>query len=126
MAISQKRSLRKVTGGRYRAFSNKKKHNKGSLPAFTGLGALSAKQRRTRGGHVNTFLLSSNIVNVLNPKTRKCQKTELVTVVDSPANRHFVRSNIITRGTIVETKLGKVKITSRPGREGSLNAVLIS
>ena len=59
-------------------------------------------------------------------KTKKIQKTEVLTVVDSPANRNFIRRNIITKGSILETKLGKVKVTSRPGQEGMLNGVLIS
>jgi len=32
---------------------------------------------------------------------------------------------ILTKGAIVETELGKVKITSRPGQDGVLNGVLI-
>ena len=61
----------------------------------------------------------------MNPKTKKSQKAELKTVVESPANRNFVRRNIITKGSVVETSLGKVKITSRPGQEGTLNGVLV-
>ena len=46
-------------------------------------------------------------------------------VVDNPANRNFVKRNIMTKGTVVETDKGKVRITSRPGQEGSLNGVLV-
>jgi len=46
-------------------------------------------------------------------------------VVSSEANRHFVRRNIITKGAIVRTEAGDAKITSRPGQEGAINAVLI-
>ena len=126
MAISQKRSRRKVTGGRYKTFSKKREHNKGNLPAFTKVGEVHVKTRRARSGSVNSFFLSANVVNVLDPKSRKSQKTEVITVIESPANRHFVRRNIITKGAIVDTKLGKVKITSRPGQDGVLNAILIS
>ena len=31
----------------------------------------------------------------------------------------------MTKGTIIETEKGKAKITSRPGQEGSINAVLV-
>ena len=37
----------------------------------------------------------------------------------------LVRRNIITKGSIVETKLGKAKVTCRPGQEGSVNGVLL-
>ena len=47
-------------------------------------------------------------------------------VVENPANRHFVRRNIMTKGTVIETEKGKARITSRPGQDGTINAVLIS
>ncbi|MBW3022802.1 30S ribosomal protein S8e, partial [Candidatus Woesearchaeota archaeon] len=52
-------------------------------------------------------------------------KAKIKTVADSPANKHYVRRNIITKGAIVETDKGKAKITSRPGQDGTVNAVLI-
>ncbi|HIH25827.1 30S ribosomal protein S8e [Candidatus Woesearchaeota archaeon] len=123
--LSQKRPKRKVTGGRFTAFSKKKKANAGSIPSFTKVGPTKLKERRARSGVINSFLLTVNVVNVMNPKTKKSQKAELKTVVESPANRNFVRRNIITKGSVVETSLGKVKITSRPGQEGTLNGVLV-
>jgi small subunit ribosomal protein S8e len=32
----------------------------------------------------------------------------------------------MNKGAIIETKLGKAKITSRPGQTGTINAVLVS
>ncbi|PIN87382.1 30S ribosomal protein S8e, partial [Candidatus Woesearchaeota archaeon CG10_big_fil_rev_8_21_14_0_10_32_24] len=55
----------------------------------------------------------------------KTQKTVIVTVVENPSNPHLVRRNILTKGAVVETKMGKARITSRPGQEGTLNGVLI-
>ena len=46
-------------------------------------------------------------------------------VIENPSNPHLVRRNILTKGAVVETKLGKAKVTSRPGQEGTLNGVLI-
>ena len=46
-------------------------------------------------------------------------------VVENKANKDFVRMNILTKGAIIETDLGKAKITSRPGQSGSINAILI-
>ncbi|MEK6949175.1 MAG: 30S ribosomal protein S8e, partial [Nanoarchaeota archaeon] len=48
------------------------------------------------------------------------------TISGNPANRHFVRRNIMTKGAIIETEKGKARITSRPGQDGAVNAVLIS
>ena len=47
------------------------------------------------------------------------------TVLDNSANSHFIRRNIVTKGAIVETELGQVRITSRPGQNGIVNGVLI-
>jgi small subunit ribosomal protein S8e len=36
-----------------------------------------------------------------------------------------LQTNILTKGTIVETPLGKAKITNRPTQEGMINGILI-
>ena len=53
------------------------------------------------------------------------KKTEIKNVLETPSNRFLARQNIITKGTIVETSLGKVKITNRPTQEGNINGILI-
>ncbi len=47
-------------------------------------------------------------------------------MLENAANRHYVRRDIITKGTIIQTKLGKARVTSRPAQDGTVNAVLIS
>ncbi|MCX6709925.1 MAG: 30S ribosomal protein S8e, partial [Candidatus Woesearchaeota archaeon] len=36
-----------------------------------------------------------------------------------------VRRNIIVMSTIIDTEIGKARVTSRPGQHGIINAVLI-
>jgi small subunit ribosomal protein S8e len=48
----------------------------------------------------------------------------IVKVLESH-NPEYVRMNIITRGAVVETSLGKVKITNRVGQDGFVNGVLV-
>lgn len=126
MAIYQKRSKRKNTGGSYKYIGKKKIANIGDVPTYTKLGERKLKTKREKGGSLKYLLLSANKINVTNPKTKKSQVTEIVSILESPASRDFIRRGIITKGSILETKLGKVKITSRPGQEGALNGVLIS
>ena len=64
-------------------------------------------------------------MSLYDPKAKKCSKATIKNVSGNPANRHFVRRNIITKGAVVETDKGKARITSRPGQEGTINAVLI-
>jgi len=68
--------------------------------------------------------LSAKEVNVSDQKG-KTQKTEILNVVENPANPNLVRRNVITKGAVVETKLGRVRVTSRPGQEGTVNGVLV-
>ena len=124
MAISQERSRRKISGGRYKPIT-KRLATRGGIPANSKVGELSVKEKRLRGGEIQKFLFAVNKANVFNPKTKKSSVVDIKTVVENPANRNFVRRNILTKGAIIETALGKARVTSRPGQEGLLNAVLL-
>ncbi len=125
MARAQHRSKRKVTGGRYRTSRTKRKYELSRYSANTKVDPECRKQvLRILGGNAKTSLLTASEMNVTN-KEGKAVKTQIVTVVENPANPNLVRRNIITRGAVVETKLGRVKVTSRPGQEGTLNGVLV-
>ena len=124
MARSQLRSKRKISGGRYRSARTKRKRELARLPTLTRLGEKKVKKLRVRGGHQKRILLALKEVN-LTDKQGKTQKVEILNIIENPANPNFVRRNIITKGTIIETKLGKARITSRPGQESTLNATLI-
>ncbi len=126
MAKSQERSRRKVSGGLYRKYRKKRLFNNGYDPTLTKVGVERIKIKREKSGSLKFTLLSTNKANVLNPKTKKYQITEITNVEDNSANRQFIRRNIITKGAIINTKLGKAKVTSRPGQIKTLNAILIS
>ena len=125
MAISQKRSKRKPTGGRYKATYKQKHSETGSDPTLTKLEAKRKSSLRIMGDNKKTKLLAVDIVNVLDPKTKTHKVVKIKNVVDNAANRNYIRRNILTKGAVIETELGKAKITSRPGQEGTVNAVLV-
>lgn len=122
--ISQKRAFRKVTGGKY-SYLAKKTKNHGSLPTLTKLGDTKLRTARARAGVVKIRAIETNLANVFDPKTKKYKKVKIETIVENTANRHFVRRNIITKGAIIKTELGNAKVTSRPGQEPVVNAVLV-
>lgn len=124
--ITQSRSRRKPSGGRYKSFRDKRLHERASHATLTKLGERNVRSIRTRGGNVKARLLLTNIANVYDSKAKKFMKTKIVTITENPANRNYVRRNIITRGTVIETEAGKARVTNRPGQEGAINAVLIS
>jgi len=125
MTLWQGRSERSKTGRKIREARGRRKFERGRETLLTTIGPIRTKKIRTRGGHQKTILLSTNIANVLDPKTGKTTKAEIKTVLENKANPHYVRRNIITKGAIIETTAGKAKVTSRPGQEGVVNAVLI-
>ncbi len=67
-------------------------------------------------------------VNITDPSTSKTSKVKILNIVENNSNRQYARRNILTKGAVIEIDLnGKkhAKVTSRPGQDGSLNAVLI-
>ncbi len=126
MVITQSRSKRSSTGARYRAYRKKKLYEKGSEPANTKIGENKLKKLRTMGGHEKVKVFLSDVANVLDPKTKKYSKAKIKAVLENPSNRHFVRRNIITKGAVIDTEKGKAKVISRPGQDGTINAVLVS
>ncbi|MCF7872221.1 30S ribosomal protein S8e [Candidatus Woesearchaeota archaeon] len=124
MVIVQDRSLRKPTGGRNTGTRPKRLAQKGDNPSLTVIGSKRIRVKRTRGGSEKKSLLGVETVNLLDTKTNKIVKATLKSVKESKANRNYVRRNILTKGTVVETDKGVAVITSRPGQHGSVNAVL--
>lgn len=126
MAVWQGNSKRSVTGRRIRYSRNKRRFEIGRELHLTTIGTMKRKQIRTRGHNRKSRVLTGDTAYVVDPKTNKTTKTEIVTVVENAANIHYVRRNIMNKGAIINTKIGKAKITSRPGQSGVINAVLLS
>ena len=114
---------KKLTGAKYIKARKKKKHERAGQARLVKLGDEKKKQVRTRGGSVKTFLLRGNVVNVKMDKDKK--KLSILNVLETPSNRFLARQNIITKGTIVQTEAGKVRVTNRPTQEGSINGILV-
>ncbi|MCK5025734.1 MAG: 30S ribosomal protein S8e [Nanoarchaeota archaeon] len=126
MVVNQKRSKRKVSGGRYIKAEQKRLSQKGNIPTLTKLAETKVKQVKSRGGNSKERLIYADVANVFDKKANKYKKVKILNIIDNPANRNFVRRNIITKGTVMETEAGKAVVTSRPGQESVVNAVLIS
>ena len=125
MVISQRRSKRTSTSSRYKKNRTKRLFEQGRVPSLTKIDERKLKVIRTVGGNHKQLLLNENIVNLLDKKTKKYSKAKIISVLETPANRHFVRRSIMTRGCVIQTEKGKAVITNRPGQEGAINAVLI-
>jgi small subunit ribosomal protein S8e len=117
---------RKLTGGRKRAYRVKRNYEKGAFPAETTLGEPKRKNARGHGGNIKVKALSAKHASVTDPKSGKTEKTEILRVVRNSANVDYNRRGVITRGAEIETSLGLARVTSRPGNDGVINAVLLA
>jgi small subunit ribosomal protein S8e len=123
MALSQFRSRRKASGGRYKRTRSHPISEHGSEPMFTRIDAKRVKTIKGLGFTTKRKAFSLKEVTVM--IDGKAVKTEMTSVLENPANRNYVRRNIITKGTIVDTPKGKVRITNRPSQEGNVLGVVI-
>ncbi|MGZ4901834.1 MAG: 30S ribosomal protein S8e [Halobacteriota archaeon] len=121
----QGKSIRRSTGGRIKHSKGKRKYEMGREPTLTQLGETRKKRVQGFGGNTKTRLLRSTHANVTDPSTGRTNKTTIETVESNAANRNYVRRNIITKGAVLETAMGKAMVTNRPSQNGLINAVLL-
>lgn len=114
---------KKVSGGKYVGNRKKKSYEIAGQKRIVKIGEEQRKTKKTRGGNKKTFLLKAKFVNVQTKDKKK--KVEIKKVLETPSNRFLARQNIMTKGVIIETELGKVRVTNRPTQEGVVNGILI-
>ena len=114
---------RKISGRKKKKQRKKKKNEIKGQKRIVKIGEEKKKSIRIKGGHKKTFLLK---VKFLNVKIKdKIKRVEIKNVLETPSNRFLARQNILTKGTIVETELGKIRVTNRPTQEAMVNGILI-
>ena len=117
---------RKHTGGLIKHTRNRRSDEKDSFSVDTLLGDHSIRVKNSRGGNIKVSLVSDNSVNVIDKSNNSIKKVAITRVLKNPSNRDYERRGVITRGAILDTELGKVRVLSRPGQSGIINGILIS
>jgi small subunit ribosomal protein S8e len=113
----------KGTGGKKSRFSDKRLAMAGGTFTATKLSQKEErKSTRAKGGNAKVRIRKTQFVNVPSEKGAKKVKITNVLKGNTP---DFTRQNIITKGAIVQTEAGKVRITSRPGQHGVLSGVIV-
>jgi small subunit ribosomal protein S8e len=125
MAVWHGEKGKKRTGGEIVLARKKKKRELGSLPALTKIGSEKREKYRTMGGGEKVKTFGVEFANVLDPKTNLVKKAKILDILENPANPHFVRRKIITKGAIIKTEVGDAKVTSRPSQHGVVNAIIL-
>ena len=117
-------SVTKGTGGKRGKASDKKLCYAGGVFTATKVGAKEKKALlHTRGRTSKVKLKTAKFVKVLTKSGMK--RVAMRTVLETPDNRHYARQNILTKGAVVDTEIGKVKITNRVGQDGVVNGRLL-
>ena len=114
---------RKISGGKYIRNRKKKILDRAGQKRTVKLGAEKRKIKKCTGGNKKIVLFGAKFVNV--QEKGKSKKFEIKNVIETPSNRFLARQNIITKGTIVLTDSGKVKVTNRPTQNGIVNGILV-
>lgn len=125
MGVWHGRSSRTSTGARLKKFKSKRKRELGRTPTETLIGEPNRRKIEALGNQKKTPALTLKFVNVTDPKKKITFRAEIEDVETNPANLDYQRRKVITRGTVIKTSKGLAKVTSRPGQDGILNAVLI-
>jgi small subunit ribosomal protein S8e len=97
----------------------------GRIPTETVMGEPKRRIIDSKGKYKKSPAFRLNMVNVTDPKKNETYRTELLDVEENLANMDYQRRKVITKGTIIKTSKGRARVTSRPGQDGILNAILI-
>lgn len=110
---------RKISGGKYTTRRKKKAYEIQGQKRVVKLGEDKRKTLRVKGGNKKIVMLKGKTMNI------EGKKTQIKNVVETPSNKFLARQNIITKGTIVDTEMGKAKVTNRPSQEGTISGILL-
>ena len=118
-------SRRKPSGGRRVQARGKRSTEISTEKQMALIGEPKRKIYRRTGGKTLVRVLAANKVSINNPKTGKTVLGTIENVVENESDPNYVRRNVLVKGAIIETDKGRVRITSRPGKDGVINGVLV-
>lgn len=118
-------SRRKPSGGRKVQARGKRSTEISSEKQMALIGESKTKIYRRTGGNTLVRVLAADKVSINDPKTGKTSLGTIENVVENESDPNYVRRNVLVKGAIIETDKGRVKITSRPGKDGVINGILV-
>jgi len=115
---------RKFTGGRKVAMRDRRKFEIDRYPNEAIVGTTEIVSRRIRGNNVKNALKTAEFTNVVDPVSKKVIRARILQVTKNSANKDYERRGVITKGALLETESGTARVVSRPGQDGTVNAIL--
>ena len=122
-------SRRKPSGGRLKRpnrYRGKRRTEIASENQFAYVGDRDQRKNyRKTAGSQTVRLLSAHEINVNDSKEGKTVRATINNVIENDADPNYIRRNIVTKGAVVDTDIGRVRVTSRPGMHGVVSGVLL-
>jgi small subunit ribosomal protein S8e len=115
---------RKFTGGRKVAMRDRRKFEIDRYPNEAIVGTTEIVSRRIRGNNVKNALKTAEFANVVDPLSKKVVRAKILQVTKNSTNKDYERRGVITKGALLETESGTARVVSRPGQDGTVNAIL--
>jgi small subunit ribosomal protein S8e len=126
LSVYQGRDWRKENGKRLKPYRKKRRYEYGRFPILTKIGEEEIRYAvRVRGGNIKIKAKKVLYANVYDPEEKKIKKVKILEVIKNPSDRKLDRLKVITKNTIIRTEIGEAKVTSRPGQDGVINAILL-
>jgi small subunit ribosomal protein S8e len=116
---------RKFTGGRKVAMRGRRKFEIDRYPNEAILGNKDIITRRVRGNNTKTAFKTTEFANVADQVSKKVTKSKILRVTKNSANKDYERRGVISKGALLETEAGTARVVSRPGQDGTVNAILV-
>ena len=113
----------KTTGGRRHPLRSRRKYEIDRFPNEALIGEQITVTRKVRGKNIKTSIKTIDSVNLVIDS--KVKRVKIIRVLENATNNDYQRRGVITKGAILETEEGKCKIVSRPGQDGTANAILV-
>ena len=126
MVNYQERSKRTSTGSKIKKAHNKRKRRFGRIAVETKIDRERKKIVRVRGGKYKIKAYSTNKINATDTEKGITQRVAITGLDSNAASADLARRKILTKGAIVNTELGRVRITSRPGQSGQVNGIILT
>jgi small subunit ribosomal protein S8e len=116
---------RKFTGGRKVAMRGRRKFEIDRYPNEAIVGDKDIMTRRVRGNNIKTAFKTTDFANVADQVSKKVTKSKILRVTKNSANKDYERRGVISKGALLETEAGTARVVSRPGQDGTVNAILV-
>ena len=113
----------KITGGRRHPLRSRRKYELDRFPNEAVIGNQVTVTRIVRGKNIKSAIKTIDSVNLAIDS--KIKRVKIIKVLENATNNDYQRRGIISKGAVLETEAGKCRGVSRPGQDGTVNAILV-